>query len=291
MKEVSDIKNNNPSETECSKKVMQSLKDCTPRSSRYFLFQKIGLWIAGFAVILPGGFALATLFRRYHMMGMRNYSITHESFLHFFIDTVPMPWIALVVMFVTIAIFRIKCVPHMYKLKQIFVVFLVLLLTLVFGQVLYTTSFVQRLDNKVARIVPGYHSVATEITARWMHPQNGRIIGNLTESTLIDPAGNEWEIDTSQILSMTQTCENGAVKAVGYIPKTEQSEESEVKIFVACEIFDANDACTIMPMKEKGGEMENMVQEKAGHFSNPMYAQMRQGLQEEGCDFLKKSDQ
>jgi hypothetical protein len=157
------------------------------------------------------------------------YEATHQNFYTFLIEALPYLWISTFALMAGVAVYNLRHTKHGYRypLWQIFGSSVVL--SLAGGAVLHLFGFGFAVDHMLGKQMPMYASQDKLERRMWQNPEDGRLIGKVTESvvppavtaTFEDVEGRLWQLDLSELEENERELllEQGQVKIIGLASK------------------------------------------------------------------------
>ena len=150
----------------------------TPRSRLYWLTHEYSLWGAWGLTVLLGALSLAVLSFSSVYMGYALYEATHENFLTFLVDSLPILWLVAASFMILASLFNIRHTKNGYKYPVILVVGSSLGFSILGGAVLHYLGTGYYLDRFLGEVSDTYQS-RVEFEARlWQAPKFGRLVGH-----------------------------------------------------------------------------------------------------------------
>jgi hypothetical protein len=178
-----------------------------PRSRWFFVCKETLVWIFWALSVVVGALAVAvTLFVVSHSQ-YALYEASHDSFLTFFVGTLPYLWIILFAVMSYLAVTNLRHTKRGYRYCAWKVVASSMVLSLAGGAVLQLFGFGHAIDYKLGQEMKMYMSQEKQEMRLWQTPNDGRLIGRqvlvttVPTSTVVfeDTAGARWTLDVSEL--------------------------------------------------------------------------------------------
>lgn len=179
----------------------------TPRSRLYWLSYEYAFWGAWLLSVILGAVALAILSFTSLYIGYSLYEATHQSFLTFFIDTLPYLWFLAFTGLTLVAYFNLRNTKRGYKYPLYLVVGSSFGFSVVGAIVLHSLGAGYYLDRYMGEQLQSYQSRNEFEAQMWQNPLAGRMLGHalvLDEDDLesvrfIDVKNEEWDITITEL--------------------------------------------------------------------------------------------
>lgn len=184
-----------------SQMALQKIKEngIKPISKNIFNFKRIFFWsLVSFSIIvgiLAFAIVLSILF-------------THDWYLYnklgfaFIFKSLPYFWFGLLIIFILLGDFYYKKTPLGYRHRDFVIVGFFVILTMIFGSILYFIGIGEKAEDSLSRNVPIYRGFMFDRNEFWSHPEQGFIFGRiiLIDGDLIkiiDHKNNIWAVEMS----------------------------------------------------------------------------------------------
>jgi hypothetical protein len=211
-----------------SQKILEKIKEdnLTPKSSGYFITQRIILWLPGVLSVLVGALAVSSLIFGIAQSSWRYASWTHGSVLAAVLMTLPYMWVILAGIFgyLSIKAFRKTYDGYRYRVASLFLASI--LASIILGVIGYLGGIGKYLDNQLGQ--RNFPSAMIQQQMIWSDPLEGRIAGRvqkISEKTIRIKTFDEylWNVNLSEISYRDKVILNtildrhAQIRALGYI--------------------------------------------------------------------------
>jgi hypothetical protein len=199
-----------------------------PRSKWYFIFTNDFFWALGALSVVMGALSFAVVLFTYFNAEPELYAITHDSFLDFIFEWIPIIWMVSFVIFTYVGYKNIQNTRRGYKYPFSLIIVGSVLLSFIGGIVVYYFGFAAVLDTAFERHVPGYRSVVGLKRDIALRPQRGVIGGEVVDIandfssfTIRDFRGGVWTVTAEELMERDRDILTASsfVRVVG-IPST-----------------------------------------------------------------------
>jgi hypothetical protein len=158
----------------------------TPTPKMTFVVTEWGLWLVWALTVLFGAVALAisgyvALSAHYAL-----YEATHENFLTFMVAIMPYIWLVLFVFMTYISVYEIKKTKRGYRYSTVMILGSSIIFTMFGAMLLHCLGMGFTLDKKLGEQIGMYMSLEKKEQMMWQMPAEGRLVGVLEPSTVID---------------------------------------------------------------------------------------------------------
>lgn len=187
-----------------SKEVLQKIKDLRPTPKWQFLLKDYTVW--GFSVLLLiiGSLAFSVIIFLVANNDWVVYENINDSLLEFILLTLPYVWIALLGIFIIIADYNFKHTKRGYKYGLQTIVISSIVISIIFGSILYNFGVGQAIDRVFEQKIPFYPKMIFQKHKMWIQPEKGLVAGVIVEMDienleLKDIQGNIWKVDIKEV--------------------------------------------------------------------------------------------
>ncbi len=194
-------------------KIKQSVLDrleregITPHSRLYWLSYEYAFWAAWVLSVILGAVALAILSFTSLYIGYSLYEATHQSFLTFFLDTLPYLWLLAFGSLTLVAYFNLRNTKRGYKYPLYLVVGSSFGFSVVGAMMLHSIGAGFYLDQYMGEQLESYQSRAEFEAQMWQNPLAGRMLGAVKrleygdqeQVRFIDVKNEEWNITITEL--------------------------------------------------------------------------------------------
>ena len=141
------------------KEILEKIKDgkINQKSKWFFLTKSYVFWFLSFISVALGSLAFSsTLFlvsenKRAFILPSKK-----EHILEGFLQTIPYWWVVAFLVLMTVAYFNYKNTYKSYKMENIYIILISLLLSIVFGLLIFMGGFTKKMDERAKNIFPSY---------------------------------------------------------------------------------------------------------------------------------------
>ncbi len=164
-----------------AEKIIQRLEQekVTPIARWHFTLRNGGFWtLWGLSVVLGACATAATIFV-FLNSGWKYQGITHDSFLRFLVDVIPVFWIVSIGAMIVFGYFNIRNTTRGYRFSFYLVVLASILASFIGGTILYTLGVGGDIDD-LRRPLPFSDSIVFIEEGRWNDDARGLVSGIVT---------------------------------------------------------------------------------------------------------------
>lgn len=194
--------------SDLAKKIMITIEEehVTPVPAWRFTAKNFIFWLTWVTSILIGAAAVAALLFTLSNAGWKYYAATHNTFLTFFVESIPYLWLIATVLFTILSFQNFRHTRKGYTFRATSVIFLSLTLSIACGALLYQFGLGYTVDTYVSSAIPFHDSVEGHQKVLWQNPEKGLVAGTVEEIdnegawfTLNSFDGDTWTIYTSEL--------------------------------------------------------------------------------------------
>lgn len=174
--------------------------EMTPRPRWQFVVRAALVWaLAGFSLIM-GGLATALMIFILVNGDWEVSSYVSGNALQHFIEVAPTVWFLLFLGGISLAYYNLLHTKRGYRYSLIFVLFVSVAMSGIFGGTLYATGLSHRIDHTLGRHLPLYTEVMQKRAYLWSKPDDGLLVGAVVSYdedrafTLEDVHGTRWQV-------------------------------------------------------------------------------------------------
>ncbi len=223
-----------------SEKILERIKDAkvTPRSRLFFSLKNAAFWLLAGVSVLVGALAVSSiLFRLINIPRVLPPGLPPPPFAVVF-HLVPVLWIALFTAFSYLAYREVRSTKRGYRYELPPLLLMLLILTAGLGFAFYETGTGIVLDRFAARHVPFQRDLEGLQRERWLRPENGFLVGRLTDVTpagirISDPKEVVWEITFSESISDEK---KGRLESGERVGVRGRVLDADANTFLACDV-------------------------------------------------------
>ncbi len=218
----------------------------TPRPRWEFLFKNYSFWTLGAAAVALGAVAFSAALFEVENAGWSLYAATHADLLRFFLDVVPLLWVAALAAFILIGYANIRHTRRGYRYPLALIALGAVLTSVTLGTGLYATGLGGEIEEAIGSHPPFYRPILDEERSWWLAPGKGLLggvvlsVGPAASSSkltfvLKDFSGHVWYVNGADLRNpdLTVLAHGGIVRIVG-VPVATSATSST---FHACFIF------------------------------------------------------
>lgn len=239
-----------------SEKVLATIKEkkIQQKAKWTFLLRDWVVKMFGLASLLVGSLAFSVIIYMMRSNSWGEYAYVSDSFLQFFLLTLPYFWIVFLILFVLIADYNIRHTKKGYRYRLPVVVLGSILVSVVLGSLFYNIGMGQTIDNVLSKNTAYYEQFINPGFKMWHNPEkgllSGRIISIKSENKLefADIEGHVWLVDYNV---------NDCV-----MPGHRPVEGLQLRLFGRISEDNYFEATRIMSM----GAGRGLIERKSGHF-------------------------
>jgi len=193
-------------EKDFSKDILERIKkeQIKPKSKWHFVLKDSVVWFVFAVSIVFGALSFSVILHFWEINDWDAYYRVNENFLAFVLLTMPYFWLVCFLLFVSVAYLYLRHTKTGYRLEFAKVVIWNLVLSLVFGAVLYSVGAGRQVENEFAKRASFYNDIRNGQEGVWLRPEQGVIIGKVMEIAadgnfleLDDPRQVVWTVDVS----------------------------------------------------------------------------------------------
>jgi hypothetical protein len=215
----------------------------TPIARWHFTLRNSSFWtLWGLSVALGACATAATIFV-FLNSGWKYQGITHDSFIGFLVDVVPVFWIFSIAAMIVFGYFNIRNTTRGYRFSFYLVVLSSVLASFVGGTILYTVGVAGDIDD-LRRPLPFSNSIVFVEEGRWNNEARGLISGIITSFD------EEKQILTIKNFKLED--KNISTIELGYMDIERIKTGEHVRVIGG---FDKNNtfvACVVLPVEKPG---------------------------------------
>lgn len=249
--------------------VLDRLKEdsVAPRSKLWFYSAEYVVWFLWGLSVLLGAIAFSVIEMVWSVRSPDIYMVTHESSLEFVLYVLPYIWLSIFAIMTVVAYYNLRQTKRGYKYPFTHIIVSCFLFSVVGGLVLQAAGIGSAIDRELGKRMPIYTSQEKLERELWQVPNEGRIVGVLTEQhpsyvDFADLDGTIWQLVINELhqSDKEQLLEAKRVRVIG-IPATSSTR------FYACGVFPWLFANS-MPRAEIAKEREIFIERMSEHTSD-----------------------
>lgn len=170
-------------EKEISQDVLKKIEaqNITPRPRWHFVLRNIVVWVIAILCIIIGALTVSIMiFVFTHGAWDARELLQRGPFEHFF-AIFPVMWLISFVLFLIFAEYAVRATKMGYKYSTMVLALIIIGISIIGGSILHLVGVSQRADNSFGEHVPYYKTVEMRQN-RFLHiPENGRVVGVVSE--------------------------------------------------------------------------------------------------------------
>lgn len=163
--------------------VLKRIKDecISPRPRWHFLMRESVIWSLGIISIAVGSVSVAGILFELRFASWDLYLATHESFLHFVLDSLPFVWVGLFTLF-GIAVYQsIRYTKRGYRYSPAILIVGSFAASCAVGAIILTVGAGRYIDEQIGRFMPLHQPLFERERMLWSSTERGRVSGVVTE--------------------------------------------------------------------------------------------------------------
>ncbi len=183
-------------------KVISTIKSSgiKPISKKYFLFKRYLVISLGILVTIMGAYVFAKTVATLLVIPWDSWDYVFGNVSSFLYSSLPIIWMVLLIVFVTLIPFIIEKTKQGYKYKKIILVLFSIISSIVLGVIFLTIGSFSGTNNFLV------NDVIKKEARNWTSPESGRISGHVvtigTDSIILEDLRSKvWAVDISNILA------------------------------------------------------------------------------------------
>jgi len=187
-----------------SEEVLKKIKEenIKPKSYWHFVTKNYCIWfLFGISIIL-GSFSFGMILFMFRQLDWDIYHYLGNSFLKTVFISLPYLWFVFFILFLSVAYYNFVHTKRGYRYRFIFILFISLAISAIFGTGLYFNGFSENLENIFSQKIPYYNKLVYTCESQWMYPEKGLLAGTITQLgisknsfRLIDCKNQLWEVN------------------------------------------------------------------------------------------------
>lgn len=216
-------------------------KKIKPKSRFSFLIKEYAIWSVFALAIIVGSVAVSVCIFAIKNNDWDIYKYANDNLLAFILSTMPYFWIVLLLIFVFFGYINFKHTKRGYRYKFNLIILSSILISILFGFVLYKFGFGEIIDKTFSKNVPVYKNLFCENLRVWHNPENGILVAEITgisskNITVKDINNISWTVNyNTSLIGKELLVVGNKVKILGEI--------RENNIFFANEIRESRCGC------------------------------------------------
>lgn len=148
-----------------------------PLSRWRFMAREGVVWSLGVVSVCVGGLAFVGILFELDETWWEMYEATHESFIDFLLDALPLIWLVVFFLFLSCAYYLLRVTRRGYRYSLSAALACSLLCSVSLGGALYISGSGRFVDEQIGAYVPFHNPLIWREQALWMMPEEGRVAG------------------------------------------------------------------------------------------------------------------
>ncbi len=168
-----------------------------------FVLKEDMFWTIWTLSVLIGAGAVIGIMYRLDNSGFKYYEITHDSFISFFYDALPILWIVVLGAIITLSYVNIRKTNKGYRYPLWLILCASVGASSVLGNILYIAGAGPIIDREISERFPAHRSIFMLESEKWIKPEKGLLAGDVFEfdeelqiAKIKDFLGKEWTVET-----------------------------------------------------------------------------------------------
>jgi len=198
-----------------SEKILQTIKEkhIQPEPRWHFLARRRAFFGLLVISVFLGSLSFSVIVHIIDFGDLDIFNQIHGNFLTSTVMMLPYFWFFSVMLFSLVAYYNWKHTRLGYRFKRRWIVLGSIVLSVLFGSILFAFGMGNKIDILMAQAMPFYDQSRRDArTELWMRPESGLLIGkvvnvNTAENniTIKDENGQDWQIDEKNIQNLNKT--------------------------------------------------------------------------------------
>ena len=198
------------SKPEISAKILNTIKEkkISPIPKWHFIFKNLLIWILSLISLFIGALSFAIILHLFINNDWDVYKNINDSLIGFILLTLPYFWLVFLIIFILLGYYNFKLTKKGYKFPFLTVLIINILISILFGALLYDVGIGQAIDQTLAKKTPLYNKYINKRENIWCQPEQGRLAGIIIEIKdeniflLHDMTKKEWQIINNQPIKL-----------------------------------------------------------------------------------------
>lgn len=215
--------------------------DVCPRSRWFFRCREGVVWFLWGLSIMVGALAVGISLFVVSYQQYALYEATHVNLMTFMVAVLPYLWFVIFAAMVTIGVLNLRHTKRGYRYPLWQIVLSSVILSFVGGSLLHFLGLGYVIDHELGEQMNMYTSQEKMEQRMWQKPEDGRLVGQQTHSTLSptstiifrDASGGVWRVEVVDLVAaeIALLQEGRPVKLIGLVTN------QEAKVFHSCGAF------------------------------------------------------
>lgn len=191
--------------TNLSHKILDAIKEkkIIPKAKWTFLLKDYAILVASLLSLIIGSLAFAIIIYMVKNNDWDVYEYINDSLLGFIFVTLPYLWLVFLALFILLAYYNFKHTKKGYKFRFHFIIIGSIVISMLFGSVLYAAGVGQKIDEVFAEQIPVFHRFFNQRTQIWNQTEKGLLAGlvisvNDQSLEVIDFNRKPWTVDITE---------------------------------------------------------------------------------------------
>lgn len=207
--------------------------DMKPASKVLFDFRKIMFWSLVGAMVFAGSLSFAVIL---FLLINNDWSLYGRLGPGFILKTLPYFWFVFLTIFIFLGEYYYKKTTFGYRYQLLTIIAVYVLVTVLFGSVMYVSGLGENIEEKLNTNVPVYRSMMFDQQNAWSQPEKGLLAGTIlslngSSIEIIDFNNVIWNIDISSafIQDRVELSLNEIIKIIGNIEENGLFKADEIR--------------------------------------------------------------
>ncbi len=166
-----------------SEKVLQAIKEqhIAPKPRWRFFLQRWTIWATAGLSVLIGSVAFSVMLFRLVNSDWEVLELMEQSPLEHLVETLPLVWLIVLVLFVWLAYYNARHANGAYKYHAYWVVIGSILVSLGLGGIMYSVGLAPQVEDFVYNQLPWMGRMHEQRLQTWMQPERGLLAGEVVQ--------------------------------------------------------------------------------------------------------------
>ena len=179
-------------------------KQITPKPRWTFLLKNYLVWFLAFLSLFVGSMSAAVIIMLLRHSDWEIIGQTSGGLPNFILSTLPFFWIILLFLLIIVGLYNFRHTKKGYRYRVSLILAATIILSVVFGEVLYRVGISQAIDDTLGANIPMYRRVMNPRINFWSETRQGRLAGVIismsedSEFTLLDQFEKIWLVYAAQ---------------------------------------------------------------------------------------------
>ena len=177
-----------------------------PNPKWQFILKEDMYWIFWALSVIIGAGAVTGIMYRIGNSGLKYYEVTHDNFVSFAYDTLPLVWIVILLVIVILSYLNIRKTNKGYKYPLLLVLCASVGASSIIGNFMYVLGAGPVFDREMAERFPLHRSAFVMEKEKWVKPEKGLLAGSVVivdddgQNVIVeDFTGHRWVVSTTEM--------------------------------------------------------------------------------------------